>query len=122
MRITVVGKLPSFHEYMNGIDGKKDEQEKLKQQIEDKLLWGIKQSNVRGTDEPVILKINWYEKDRTRDANNVVFAKKFIIEALVKSNVLNGKTRRYIKGFQDELFVDSTDPRIEIELIEQNKY
>lgn len=71
--------------------------------------------------KPVFIKFEWYERNRKRDKDNIAFAKKFILDALVKSHVLKNDGWNEIEGFSDEFFVDPKNPRIEVTLIESEK-
>jgi len=61
---------------------------------------------------PVFVTFAWHEPHRRRDADNVAFAKKFILDALVRLGVLPGDGRRYVAGFADEFHLDRADPRV----------
>jgi hypothetical protein len=62
--------------------------------------------------------ITWYCKNRMKDPDNIAFAKKFILDGLVTSGVLEGDGWRQIQGFEDRFEIDKDKPRIEIELQE----
>lgn len=66
--------------------------------------------------EPVILSFRWYEPNKKRDLDNICFAKKFILDALVKNGVLVNDSWEWVKGFTDEFFVDRQNPRIEVDM------
>ena len=44
---------------------------------------------------------NTDEENKKRDLDNICFAKKFILDALVKANVLKNDTHNYVVGFTD---------------------
>lgn len=67
---------------------------------------------------PVILHYRWYEPNRRRDKDNVVFAHKFIQDAFVSIGLLKGDGWDYIAGFTDIVEVDKDNPRIEIDFEE----
>lgn len=71
--------------------------------------------------KPVFIQFRWIEKNRRRDKDNIAFAKKFILDALVKSRVLKNDGWNEIDGFSDEFFVDPKDPRVEVTLIERDE-
>lgn len=66
--------------------------------------------------QPVKIAFRWYEKNSRRDMDNIAFAKKFILDALVKKGVLQDDGWKWVKGFTDEFFIDKKNPRIEVEL------
>ncbi len=67
---------------------------------------------------PIRVKFRWYEPNKQRDLDNICFAKKFIFDALVKSETINGDGWKDVQGFTDEFFVDKINPRIEVEILE----
>ena len=55
---------------------------------------------------PVLIVFEWTTKDKRKDPDNVAFAKKFILDGLVKGGVLDGDSPKYIESFRDEFDVD----------------
>lgn len=60
------------------------------------------------------LHFRWIEPNKNRDLDNVCFAKKFILDALVRNKVIETDGWRGVWGFTDEFDVDADDPRIEV--------
>ena len=60
------------------------------------------------------LHFRWIEPNKNRDLDNVCFAKKFILDALVRSGVIETDGWRGLAGFTDEFEVDPANPRIEV--------
>lgn len=56
----------------------------------------------------------WIEQNRNRDLDNICFAKKFILDAFVRTGVLETDSWRGVAGFTDEFDVDALNPRIEV--------
>lgn len=117
-KFEIPGNLPSLNEYTKVNRSNKFGGNKLKQQTEDMLMWCICKADLKPCERPIKLKVIWYEKDLKRDADNVIFAKKFILDSLVKCGVLENDSRKFVIGFEDIVLVDRTDPRIEVEIIE----
>jgi Holliday junction resolvase RusA-like endonuclease len=69
----------------------------------------------------IILKITWYCKNQKKDPDNISFAKKFILDGLVKAGVLQNDGWNQIQAFEDVFEVDKDKPRVEIELKEVTK-
>lgn len=65
---------------------------------------------------PITMRTTWYEPEMRRDGDNVVFAKKFILDACVKYGLLKGDSLKYVNKFIDTVKVDREHPRIEIEM------
>ena len=66
----------------------------------------------------VHIKFKWYEKNKRRDQDNIAFAKKFILDALVDMQLLKGDSWKYTAGFTDEFYIDKDNPRIEVYISE----
>ncbi len=62
----------------------------------------------------VTLNFKWYEPNRRRDMDNIAFAKKFILDALVCAEVIIADSWKCVTGFTDEFFIDKEFPRIEV--------
>ena len=73
-------------------------------------------------DEPVVLSFRWFEPNRKRDLDNIAFAKKFVLDALVKEGVLANDGWEWVKGFTDEFFVDKENPHIEVDIERLGSY
>ena len=63
------------------------------------------------------MRFEWHERTKKRDADNIASAKKFILDALVKCGVLEDDSRKYVKGFYDQVIDDKEDFVI-VELVE----
>ena len=119
MKFVIKGRLVSLNEYINSERTNRYAAAKLKKEQQTLISWAIKQYNLKPVSNyPVKLKITWYEKNNKRDADNVVFAKKFLQDALVVAGILKDDSRKYIVGFEEEVLTDKQDPRIEIEIME----
>lgn len=68
-------------------------------------------------DFPCALIITWYVKNKRKDADNIAFAKKFILDGLVEAGVLPNDNRKYVKGFIDIVKEDKERQRIEITFV-----
>lgn len=52
---------------------------------------------------PVKIDFLWVEENRRRDLDNIAFAKKFILDALVSAGVLRNDSQKYVRGFSDSV-------------------
>lgn len=68
-------------------------------------------------DFPCVLIITWYVKNKRKDADNIAFAKKFILDGLVEAGVLPNDNRKYVQGFTDIVKEDKERQRIEITFV-----
>lgn len=118
---TITCKLPSLNDYIKANRSNKYLGAKFKKEVEEVIGWSIRQALASKTlqkpNGAVILNIEWHEKTKRRDADNIASAKKFILDALVKTGVLVDDSRKYVKGFYDRIIDDKKD-YVVVELIE----
>lgn len=92
-------KLPSLNEYIRVCRKNKYEAARFKADIESVISIFIR--SLPCFEKPVKLHFRWVESTRRRDQDNVAFAKKFILDAMVKSGKLKDDNRRYVTAFTD---------------------
>lgn len=68
--------------------------------------------------ERIYLNISWYCKDKRKDKDNIAFGLKFILDGLVEAGTIANDGWKQIDGFHHEFYVDSKNPRIEVEITE----
>ncbi len=94
-----------------GSQAKKDEQRYIEWCIIEQL------GNLR-IDKPVKGKFTWIEENKRRDLDNICFAKKFILDALVDMKVLKDDNRKIVTSFVDEFkYADKSKVIVELEEI-----
>lgn len=54
---------------------------------------------------PVQCRFTWYIRNKKKDLDNIIFAKKYILDGLVKAGVLKGDGQKYINFISDVKFV-----------------
>lgn len=99
-QFTIPFKLPSLNEYIRECRANKFQGARIKSTYEDMIGWYIKPLPVINV--PIMAKFLWIEGNNKRDYDNVAFAKKFILDALVKGGKLKDDNRKYVTGFTDE--------------------
>lgn len=63
---------------------------------------------------PVMIHINWIERDRRRDRDNIRSGAKFILDALVKTRRIVNDSQRWVTELTDSYGIDKINPRIEV--------
>lgn len=115
--LVIEGRLPNLNDYTKACRGNKYAGAKMKEESERIISAHIRQQlqgvSFKGT---VRLEFKWYEPDRKRDLDNICFAKKFILDALVSNGIIETDSWRGVVGFTDEFFVDKENPRIEVDI------
>lgn len=61
---------------------------------------------------PVTVKIEFYEKDRRRDVDNIEFGTKFILDGLVKAGVIPDDSQKYVWQVVPWVGIDKDQPRV----------
>ena len=92
-------KLPSLNEYINVCRTNKYAAASFKREQEESLMWFLKK--LPKFQHPVSIHFHWVEKNQKRDIDNIAFAKKFILDALVKLGKLKDDNQQYVKSFTD---------------------
>ena len=92
---------------------------KMKKDMEDLISWCIN-SQLKGIhfNGTVEISFTWVEPNRKRDLDNIAFAKKFILDALVKNGIIESDGWKGVCGFTDSFKVDKERPRVEVEIRE----
>lgn len=122
MRYTLIiaGRLDNMNDYTSACRTNQYKGAKLKQKNENVVKQAIYEQFGRlRIKKPVRMLYRWYEPNKRRDLDNIsAFGRKVIQDALVETRVLQDDGWKYVKGFQDEFYVDKGNPRIEVEIIE----
>lgn len=90
-----------------------------KQKEQAYIIWCIREQlgNLKIT-KPVVGHFTWIEENKRRDLDNICFAKKFILDALVQANVLADDNRKIITNFTDSFgYANKSKVIVELEEI-----
>ena len=59
----------------------------------------------------------WQEKDNRRDDDNVMFAQKFVLDALRDTKIIPDDRRRYIHALIHQVIVEPTNPGVTVTVV-----
>lgn len=99
-------KLPSLNEYTNECRRHKYAGARMKKKYEEAI--GLYIQKLPRFENPVRITFIWLEGNKKRDLDNVCFAKKFILDALVKYGKLKDDNRNNVCGFTDRFLYGTT--------------
>ena len=99
MIVDIDMKLPSLNDYVKACRTNAYIGAKMKRDVEEQIGWFL--TGVPRFEHPVVIQFTWIEKDNRRDYDNIAFAKKFVLDALVKCGKLKDDNRRCVVGFSD---------------------
>ena len=113
--LVIDGRLPNLNDYTKANRTSPIVGNKMKQDQED-YITGFILEQLRGVrfEGKVFLHFRWIEANRNRDLDNICFAKKFILDALVKNGIIKTDGWRGVYGFTDEFDVEPFNPRVEV--------
>lgn len=118
-------RLPSFNDYIKACRTNKFAGAKMKEKIEyDIWIYILQQLQGVRIRKPVFVRFTWVEENGKRDLDNICFAKKFILDALQKADVIENDDRKHVTGFMDYFeYADESKVIVELEEItnEQQK-
>lgn len=119
MQLVLKSPLIGLNEYINLCRRNRYQAAKKKKDIEDSLIIEIlQQSKGKKISRQADFHFFWYIKNKKQDPDNICFAKKFILDAIVKADLIKNDGWNEVKGFTDSFFVDKSNPRIEVEILE----
>lgn len=106
-------KLPSLNEVINENRRNKYSANNKKKEIEKRIIAyiydAIKNHTLKKIDSPCTINIEWFEKTKRRDVDNIQSSQKFILDALQKSGILPNDNRKYVKQVFHCVYDSDTD-------------
>ena len=119
MKIEIPMKLPSLNQYINECRRNKFAAAKMKNNIESEITNAFYRMPVYKN--PIKIHFTWIEDNKRRDLDNVCFAKKFILDAMVKCGKLKDDNRKCVIGFTDSFeYGDKAKVILDIEEVEND--
>lgn len=118
-KIEIPFRLPSCNEFIKAskvIKGKWNAGNQMKQDVQNDIMWYI--NKLPKYERPVKIHFHWVEENKKRDLDNVSFAKKFILDSLVKAGKLKNDNRNYVAGFTDT-FEYAGESKVVLEIEEE---
>lgn len=118
MKIEIPMKLPSLNEYIDACKihkGKWNKGNQMKQDYQNDMIMFL--SKMPKYNNPIKVHFLWIEENKRRDLDNVCFAKKFILDAMIKAGKLKDDNRKYVQGFTDN-FAYGKEAKVILEIEE----
>ena len=116
MKYVIDMKLPSLNDYIRVCRCNKYQAAKFKADIEQEI--GLRLMKMPKWNNPIKIHFCWVEGNKKRDLDNIAFAKKFILDAMVKYGKLKDDNRKCVTAFTDSFeYGKETKVILEIEEI-----
>lgn len=112
----IPGRLSGCNEYQRACRTSPRVGARMKRDNQDRAYWAIKAAKVKPAAGPVNVWFAWIEPDMRRDKDNIRFAAKFVLDALVQAGILPDDGWRYVGDLSDSYAVNKSNPRIIVTL------
>lgn len=114
-KFIIDGRLDDLNKYTSACRTNPYKGAKMKKDNERIVMFYIKKAKLKKIEHyPLKVHIDWYEKNRRRDIDGITFATKFILDSLVKLQVIEDDDQKHIRKIEHEILVDKENPRIEV--------
>jgi len=95
--IIIPGEFTTLNQYIDKERGNRFAAAKIKKDETERAMYAM-----RGCEAariyPVRIMFSWYTADLRTDTDNISFAQKFILDAMVKAGILENDSRRFVIG------------------------
>lgn len=113
------GKLPGLNEYTYACRSSWQKGAKMKTDIEKQISIAVgiakNQKQLFPVKGPVYVDFIWFEDTRKRDVDNIISAKKYILDVLQKSGILPNDNRNWVINVRDTV-VDDIENKVLVQL------
>lgn len=112
--VLVLDYLPATaNEYINALKSHRFVGQRIKNEETERVWAECKMQGVSHFSAPVRLHFKWYT-NRRLDLDNIAFSKKFVIDGLVRAQVLKNDTMKEVAGFTDTFYKGEDGVIVEI--------
>ena len=109
----VAYRFPGLNEYTDANRIHWTKGRRMKMDAEEAVIWAIREAKAHGrigkAVPPYWILFEWHEASHKRDYDNVASAKKFVLDAMQKTGIIERDSQRYLVGFHDTFESDSMD-------------
>lgn len=114
IQFTIYEKLPSLNDYINILKSPNGKRlgaafKRQTDELCEAYMLPVKQAAQEFCSKPVIILFNWNEKSHRRDLDNVFSAKKYVLDALQKTGILQNDNYKCVKGVFDTITYGQKD-------------
>lgn len=114
----VPGRLAGCNDYVGMCRANARAGAKVKRENQEAVLRSIRLAGLSHMRGPVDIRFTWVEQDMRRDKDNVRFAAKFVLDALVEAGIIDNDNWACVGSLSDEYLVNKANPRVIVELEE----
>lgn len=111
-------RLPGLNDYTRANRTGPQVGARMKRKAEEQVAAAVVACKVQPMDGMVRLHIDWYEHNAARDADNVSFAVKFVLDTLVRLGIMPDDDRKHFTRHSHQVHVDKDNPRVVVRMEE----
>ncbi len=115
----IPGRLPGTNEITNSWGSSWQTGYGLKKKTKRMIGMYIMAARVPKFTRPVVIHINYFERDNRRDRDNVQSGAKFILDTLKTMKRIENDNQKWVLGVSSDVLVDKKNPRVEVRIREQ---
>lgn len=116
MKLVIEGRMPGLNDYIRAMNRSRWSGNSMKADWTEAVELMARVQRLGRCDRRQDIHFLWVEENGRRDKDNIAFAKKFILDGLVKAGVLPDDGWRWVGRLSDEFVVDKERPRVEVTL------
>lgn len=110
-------RFPSLNEYISAMNRNRFVGNKMKKEYTDLVAQYARAKDLGHFTEPVAIHFYYTEPNSKRDGDNIVFAKKFILDGLVQAGVLTNDTQQWVKRFTDSWVTTKIPHKVGVHIV-----
>lgn len=111
--LIIEAQLPSLNEYQYACRSHWSRGRAFKQSVEgligDFVKVALLKKQLHRVEKPCEIFIEWHEKTKRRDVDNIQSAQKFILDALQHHGIIENDSRKYVKQIHHTIIDDKRD-------------
>ena len=116
----VPGLFPGMNEIISVNRVSKYEGNRTKWAEQSRVVAAIRQARLKPVQNyPVIIEMEWIEKNFKRDPDNIAAAKKFVLDAMQIAGLIRNDGRHEIISFSDTFKTDRRNPGVLVRIYEE---
>ena len=123
-RFTFHGRLPSLNEYVDACRSHWSKGARMVKNCEEVIGYDIlaarSKGEIKSVDCPVEVSFCWCEKSKRRDLDNIIFAQKFILDALQIMGILPGDGRKFVRGIRHGI-IDGAEDAVTVTMVKSTE-
>ena len=116
---TISGRMTGANEYIRELNSDRNAGNRIKRRETDRAAWSARAAHMPTFFRPVQVSFLWVEPNRRRDLDNVAFAKKFVLDGLVRAQVIANDTAACVTALHDRFAYDREHPRVEVTVTDE---